>query len=111
MLVRTLDQRATPGNALDIGCGAGTYSLYMAGRGYTVTAIDFMPQAVEMTRRRAAEAGCDIDVVEADLRTWVTDKHFDVILVSAACTVSPGAINASTASSCCAGWRRAGTSS
>jgi SAM-dependent methyltransferase len=80
MLVRTLAQRATPGNALDIGCGAGTYSLYMAGRGYTVTAIDFMPQAVEMTRRRAAEAGCDIDVVEADLRTWVTDKHFDVIL-------------------------------
>ena len=80
MLVRTLDQRATPGNALDIGCGAGSYSLYMAGRGYAVTAIDFMPQAVEMTRRRAAEAGYDIDVVEVDLRTWVADKRFDVIL-------------------------------
>jgi 2-polyprenyl-3-methyl-5-hydroxy-6-metoxy-1,4-benzoquinol methylase len=80
MLIRTLDQRTTLGNVLDIGCGAGNYSLYMAGRGYAVTAIDFMPQAVEITRRRAAEAGCDIDVVEADLRTWVTDKHFDVIL-------------------------------
>jgi len=80
MLVRTLDQRTTPGNALDIGCGAGTYSLYMAGRGYAVTAIDFMPQAVEMARRHAAEAGRDIDVVEADLKTWVTDKQFDVIL-------------------------------
>jgi 2-polyprenyl-3-methyl-5-hydroxy-6-metoxy-1,4-benzoquinol methylase len=80
MLVRTLDQRMTPGNALDIGCGAGTYSLYMAGRGYAVTAIDFMPQAVEMTRRRAADAQYDIDVVEVDLRTWVTDKRFDVIL-------------------------------
>ncbi len=80
MLVRTLDQRMTPGNALDIGCGAGTYSLYMAGRGYAVTAIDFMPQAVEMTRRRAADAHYDIDVDEVDLRTWVTDKRFDVIL-------------------------------
>ena len=80
MLVRTLDQRATPGTALDIGCGAGTYSLYMAGRGYAVTAIDFMPQATEMTWRRAAEAGCDINVVRADLRAWVTDKQFDVIL-------------------------------
>jgi SAM-dependent methyltransferase len=80
MLVRTLDQRTTLGNALDIGCGAGTYSLYMAKRGYAVTAIDFMPQAVEMTRRRAADAQCDIDVVEVDLRTWVTDKRFDVIL-------------------------------
>jgi len=80
MLVRTLDQRTTPGTALDIGCGAGTYSLYMAGRGYAVTALDFMPPAVEMTRRRAADARYIIDVVEADLRTWTTDKRFDVIL-------------------------------
>jgi SAM-dependent methyltransferase len=80
MLVRTLEQRTTPGNALDIGCGAGTYSLYMAGRGYVVTALDFMPRAVDMTQRRVAEAQYDIDVVEADLRTWTTDKRFDVIL-------------------------------
>ncbi len=51
MLVRTLDQRATPGNALDIGCGAGTYSLYMAGGGYTVTAIDFMPHVKQGSKR------------------------------------------------------------
>jgi len=80
MLVRTLDQRTTPGNALDIGCGAGTYSLYMAGRGYAVTALDFIPQAVEMARCRAANAGHNIDVVEKDLRTWTTNKRFDVIL-------------------------------
>ena len=54
-LVKALDQRATPGRALDIGCGAGTYSIYMAERGYRVTAIDFMPQAVAiLTGSKAA---------------------------------------------------------
>jgi SAM-dependent methyltransferase len=80
LLVDALDHRAPPGRALDVGCGAGTYSLYMADRGYDVTAIDFMPQAIDMVRRRAAEADQQIDVVHADVRTWTPDASFDVIL-------------------------------
>ena len=42
-------QRGKPGKALDIGCGAGTDSLYLAGEGWDVTSLDFMPAALEMT--------------------------------------------------------------
>jgi SAM-dependent methyltransferase len=74
------DQPGHPGRALDIGCGAGTYSLYMASRGYAVTALDFMPQAVEMTQQRAANAGANISAEQADIKTWQAGQLFDVIL-------------------------------
>lgn len=80
LLIAAMDRRDSPGRALDIGCGAGTYSLYMAERGYAVTAIDFMPQAIAMVRQRAADAGCDIDAVQADIKTWSAERPFDVIL-------------------------------
>ncbi len=79
-LVAALDQRKQPGRALDIGCGAGTYSLYMAGRGYQVTALDFMPQAVEMTREQARKAGVELDTVQADITTFEPAQSFDVVL-------------------------------
>jgi 2-polyprenyl-3-methyl-5-hydroxy-6-metoxy-1,4-benzoquinol methylase len=88
LLVQALDQRDSVGHALDVGCGAGTYSLYMAGRGYSVTAIDFMPEAIEILRRRAAAAGQTIEVAEADVTTWSCDKRFDVVL-DVGCLHSP----------------------
>lgn len=80
LLVKALDERRQPGRALDIGCGAGNYSLYMAQRDYAVTAIDFMPQAVAMVKQRAAEAGLAIQAEQADIKTWSAAEPFDVIL-------------------------------
>ncbi|MCK6371041.1 MAG: methyltransferase domain-containing protein [Gammaproteobacteria bacterium] len=80
LLVRALAGRDAPGTALDVGCGAGTYSLYLARRGFRVTAIDFMPQAVAMLRRRAAVDGLDIDAVEADITRWEPPHPYDVVL-------------------------------
>jgi len=80
MLVDALDRRTAAGRALDIGCGAGTYSLYMAERGYAVTGIDFMPQAIHMLRERATTAKANIEAVQADIKTWQCDRPFDVIL-------------------------------
>ena len=45
------------GRALDLGCGYGRASIYMATRGWDVDGIDFVEQAVEMARRRSKEAG------------------------------------------------------
>lgn len=45
------------GRALDIGCGTGTNSLYLARHGWDVTGVDFVPQAIARARRKASAAG------------------------------------------------------
>ncbi|MCC7259229.1 MAG: class I SAM-dependent methyltransferase [Gammaproteobacteria bacterium] len=80
LLVDALAARSRPGAALDVGCGAGTYSLFLARQGYNVTAVDFMPQAIDMVRRAAADAGLQITACQADVTTWVPPQRFDVVL-------------------------------
>ena len=41
---------------LDVGCGAGVYSVALARRGYFVEAVDGAPAMLERTRHHAAEA-------------------------------------------------------
>lgn len=56
-----------PGSALDVACGEGRNALWLAGRGWKVTAVDFSEAGIETGRRRAAEAGVDVDWVVADV--------------------------------------------
>ncbi|MFO7662886.1 MAG: class I SAM-dependent methyltransferase [Chloroflexota bacterium] len=46
-----------PGRALDLGCGYGRAAIYLARQGWSVEAIDFIPQAIERAKNYAAEAG------------------------------------------------------
>lgn len=46
-----------PGRALDLGCGTGTDTVYLARHGWEVTAIDMVPKALSIARRNAAAAG------------------------------------------------------
>jgi SAM-dependent methyltransferase len=45
------------GRALDLGCGTGTDTIYLASHGWEVTAVDVVPQALATARRRAVAAG------------------------------------------------------
>ncbi|MFQ5634763.1 MAG: class I SAM-dependent methyltransferase [Gammaproteobacteria bacterium] len=72
--------RRTPGTALDIGCGAGTDSVYLAQQGWDVTSLDFMPRALDFTQQRAAAAGVDVTPVEADITTWDPPVTYDLVL-------------------------------
>jgi SAM-dependent methyltransferase len=94
LLVKALDQRDTPGTALDLGCGSGTYSIYMAERGYRVTAIDFMPEAIAMLQTRLAGRDLAIDAIQADVGQWNAGKSFDVVL-DIGCLHTPGTIELS----------------
>jgi len=44
------------GKALDICCGAGTNTVYLAEKGFDVTGIDIAPKAVEYAKKKAAQA-------------------------------------------------------
>ena len=56
-----------PGRALDIGCGTGTQAVYLARRGWEVTAVDAVPRPLTRARARAQEAGVSVDWVLADV--------------------------------------------
>jgi SAM-dependent methyltransferase len=63
-----------PGRALDAGCGHGSDALWLAARGWGVTAVDFAATALAQARSTAEAMGPDIaarvEWVEADLSTW-----------------------------------------
>lgn len=48
-----------PGQALDVGCGEGADALWLARRGWRVTAVDISRTALQ---RAAATAGLDLDL-------------------------------------------------
>ena len=83
---RFLDQiiaaRAQPGAALDMGCGSGVDSVHLARAGWQVTALDFMQEALDMTRASADEAGVNLELVRADVIEWQAERQFDLLLDS-----------------------------
>lgn len=67
---------------LDVGCGSGgTIAVPAALRGARVTGADVVPEHFEHARRRAAEAGVEVDWVEADAADMpFEDGRFDRVL-------------------------------
>jgi SAM-dependent methyltransferase len=60
-------QALSPGRALDLGCGKGTKSVYLASHGWDVTGVDFVPRALNEARRRAEAAGVKVDFRRGDV--------------------------------------------
>jgi cyclopropane fatty-acyl-phospholipid synthase-like methyltransferase len=54
-LVAVADQLTNP--VLDAGCGTGENALFFASRGYRVTGIDFVEEAIRRARAKADERG------------------------------------------------------
>ncbi len=55
------------GRALDIGCGTGTQSIYLAQHGWQVTGVDFVRKALQVAQRKAAAVGVAPTWVEGDV--------------------------------------------
>jgi SAM-dependent methyltransferase len=73
-----------PGRALDAGCGHGSDALWLAARGWQVTAVDFAATALAHARSTAEAMGPDvagrIGWVEADLAGWTPrEGEYDLV--------------------------------
>jgi len=72
-----------PGSALDVGCGEGADAIWLAGRGWQVTAADFARTALRRGEAHAATLGPEvarrIRWVYADLTAEVPGKGYDLI--------------------------------
>lgn len=56
-----------PCKAVDIGCGAGNYTCYLASIGFSMTGIDGAPTAIRIARERAQREGLSCRFNVADL--------------------------------------------
>jgi SAM-dependent methyltransferase len=56
-----------PCRTLELGCGAGIHSVWLAERGFKVTSVDVSPFAVKRADRHARAAGVNVHFVVADV--------------------------------------------
>ncbi len=69
-----------PGRALDLACGDGRNAVWLAHRGWQVTAVDFSSVALDRGRRRAAAARVEVDWQVHDLLAWSPPEgSFDLV--------------------------------
>jgi SAM-dependent methyltransferase len=55
------------GRALDVGCGSGRDAVYLAKRGWRVTAVDFVEKALASAEKRAAQEGVEVQWVRGEV--------------------------------------------
>ena len=73
-----------PGRALDVACGEGGDALWLAGRGWAVTAVDLAQTALDRVEAAAAEAGpqvaARVRTERVDIATWdAGDGTYDLV--------------------------------
>lgn len=64
---------------LDQCCGFGRISLEMARRGFSVTGVDITKSYLDTARDDAAYESIPVELIEADVRSFVRDSFFDVV--------------------------------
>lgn len=70
-----------PGKTLDLGCGNGRNSLYLAANGFEVTAWDKNPASIDNLESIRAQEGIDnLQSAIKDLNTLSFDGEYDFIL-------------------------------
>ncbi|MDJ0396513.1 class I SAM-dependent methyltransferase [Rhodococcus sp. G-MC3] len=80
-VLRDVAHTLQSGSALDLGCGTGGDALWLARRGWSVTATDISPTAVSHVSASARALGL-ADTVHAvchDLSATFPDGHFDLV--------------------------------
>jgi 2-polyprenyl-3-methyl-5-hydroxy-6-metoxy-1,4-benzoquinol methylase len=69
-----------PGRALDLGAGDGRNAVWLAGRGWRVTAVDFSAVALQRGRTLAEARGVKVEWQLADLLDWAPQAgEFDLV--------------------------------
>lgn len=71
-----------PGTAVDLAAGEGRNAVWLALRGWDVTAVDFSSVGLEKAARLAAEHGVDVTFVEADATVWQPADPVDLVVLS-----------------------------
>jgi len=60
-------QWVLPCNAIDLGCGAGNYAVWLSTRGFQMTGVDVSPKALELAKSLADKNSAACRFIAADL--------------------------------------------
>ncbi|WP_169164754.1 bifunctional NAD(P)/FAD-dependent oxidoreductase/class I SAM-dependent methyltransferase [Cellulomonas taurus] len=69
----------TPGTAADIGAGEGGDAVWLATRGWDVTAVDIAQGALDKVAALAAEQGVAVRTERADVGEWDDGRRYDLV--------------------------------
>ncbi len=68
LLVELIDSgKIRPCRAIDLGCGAGNYAVYLASRDFDVTGGDLSPTAIKIAKENAERKGIKCNFIAADV--------------------------------------------
>ena len=83
ILVRFTDTLPS-GHALELGCGRGDDSVWLAKKGWQVTAVDLSPRALEYAAANAERSGVSerITFAQYDLTARFPEGQYDLIVAS-----------------------------
>ena len=73
------DETFRPGRVIVFGCGSGTNAIYLADKGFEVTAVDVAPSAMAIAAEKAREAGVKVNWVLADVLALPKLEAFDLV--------------------------------
>jgi cyclopropane fatty-acyl-phospholipid synthase-like methyltransferase len=62
-----------PCKAVDLGCGSGNYSIFLAEQGFDVTGIDISPTAIDMAIEKSQKKGVSCNFIATNLLDGVDD--------------------------------------
>lgn len=80
-LIKTLDRGVVPpSRALDLGCGTGTNAIYLAQKGFDVTAVDISELALDKAREKAKTAEVNVRFMRRELpNLYLSGEEFGFI--------------------------------
>jgi len=70
-----------PGRAVDLACGEGRNSIWLAEQGWEVTGVDFSPVGLAKAKRFADVWGVRVTWIESGVEDWTPQDGFDLVAI------------------------------
>jgi len=72
----------SPGTAVDVACGTGRHSFWLAQHGWDVTGVDYSRAGLQLAEKEAARRQLPVTWQLADARLWSPARPVDLVLMA-----------------------------